>query len=426
MATTIPAKYYVTIQYRKDATEGLLGFASPYTKDSAFEKRKSTQDNWAYGISAKFTIQDDDSIEGTFSDSGKFDAAMLFAANCYPRIIDNTPIEGFEIAKSVRRYGWGGSGNVVWRIADPRGFELEISSENLARLLDCSVIENGVIKGKCCWGRDGARNILLPEVSEPYQEAFAKTAKIANKVSLKDIKPGDTVELLNRGYDTDAAMYLGSYKLVSPSYNYDEASRHAGRKLAGEVKDRYLFKKKDGEIFAISTPKVAALVEQGDGTFDREVFALEFNKNVTEVGNHDAVIFISTTKVDLDKFTFELVESDFQLQQYFPNSGLYYLRPILTRYNGKLWVGQNKRDRYDPALQRYVGDPTLREVSEHDLVSNGVLKSVTVKQKSTSWYSSYYDTANDIDFPQNERLQFYDIVLNYNGSKFNVTYIGSF
>lgn len=49
--TVIPEKLYVTVQYRGDAgnQDGLPGFASPYTRDDAFVKRKHTQDTWAYG-----------------------------------------------------------------------------------------------------------------------------------------------------------------------------------------------------------------------------------------------------------------------------------------------------------------------------------------------------------------------------------------
>lgn len=115
-ATTIPKKMYVTVQYRGDTNneDGLLGFASPYTKDAPFQKRKSSQDSWAYGYGVEVQIDGEDNISvsgkgrrGGYGSGEEWDAAMLFMTNCYPRIIDNAPVDGFQIAKSVRRYGWG-------------------------------------------------------------------------------------------------------------------------------------------------------------------------------------------------------------------------------------------------------------------------------------------------------------------------------
>lgn len=108
----------MTIQYRKDTTteSGHLGFASPYTKDAAFKKRKETQDRWAYGYGTTVNIDENDDI--TVTGGGRqggyghmeVDASTLFMTNCYPLIIDNNLIEGFQIAKSVRRSGsWGRS-----------------------------------------------------------------------------------------------------------------------------------------------------------------------------------------------------------------------------------------------------------------------------------------------------------------------------
>lgn len=197
MAATIAKQLYVTIQYRKDAKneDGHLGFASPYTKDAAFQKRKATQDSWAY-CGSKITIDENDDITFTANANSGVDAASAFIGGWYPKIVDNDPVEGFEIAQSIRRYGWSGSGNVVWRITDPRGFDLEISSDNFASIISCVDMQKGKIAGKCVWGREGSKNVLLPEVSEPFQEALVRTKKVNSKVSLKDVQLGDTVEVL--------------------------------------------------------------------------------------------------------------------------------------------------------------------------------------------------------------------------------------
>jgi hypothetical protein len=100
-----------------------LGFATPYEPNlKAYEKRKSTIDSW---------------VRSYYTTPVKIE----------PIIIDNVPLDNFKIAESVRRVYWGG-GNVVWRIQDPRGFELEISSANLARIIDCVTIQHGVKGGE--------------------------------------------------------------------------------------------------------------------------------------------------------------------------------------------------------------------------------------------------------------------------------------
>lgn len=187
MAITIPDSHYVGYHRQAAVVSDLpLGFATPYATDAAFEKRKDTVDSWA---SQQYRW-------GNNKDVPPLEAQIL------PNVLQ----EGFTIAKSVRRHGWNG-GNVVWRVEDPRGFELEISSANFAKIVDCTTIVNGVIQGKCVWGREGASNVLLPENSEPYQSAVHATAiKKAGTISVKDIRPGSVVTLST----TAVAIYLGS------------------------------------------------------------------------------------------------------------------------------------------------------------------------------------------------------------------------
>lgn len=174
----IPDKYYVGVRAKAAKDKEIpLGFATPNTGDAAFQKRKKTVDAWVGG--------------------GKGARHETF---------DNVLVEGFRISQSVRRYGWNG-GNVVWRIEDPRGFELEITSSNFASIVDCTTLDKGVIAGKCVWGRDGSTNILLPEASEPYQEAVKFTDLSKKAVSVKELEVGQYVRLK----DDKIAVYAGAY-----------------------------------------------------------------------------------------------------------------------------------------------------------------------------------------------------------------------
>ena len=190
---TIPKQHYVGFQ-RQRPDELPLGFATPYDTTKAYEKRKSTVDNWS-----NYGHREWDNVTKTYVDTPKIP----------PIIVDSIPIAGFKIAESVRRVYWVG-GNVVWRIVDPRGYELEISSSNLAKILDCSSVVNGEIMGECVWGRDKAQNVLLPVSSQPYLEAVSNTSRVNKRVPLKEVTIGDTVVLK----DSTIGVYAGGFNVV--------------------------------------------------------------------------------------------------------------------------------------------------------------------------------------------------------------------
>lgn len=173
----IPEQYYVGIR-PKSRGDIPLAFATPFGTDSAFAKRKMTVDSW----------------------TGPVDSGSRYET------YDNVLLEGFRISQEVRRYGWSG-GNVVWRIEDPRGFELEISSANFASIVDCCVIDKGVISSKCIWGREGSANILLPENSGPYLEAKRYTDLSKKGVSKNDLEVGQFVRMKN----DVIGVYCGAY-----------------------------------------------------------------------------------------------------------------------------------------------------------------------------------------------------------------------
>lgn len=90
---------------------------------------------------------------------------------------DNAPIRGFIITDDIKRTYWGG-GNVKWRIEDPRGFEVEISSENLMSIIRSREILEGKILGEFVWAREGGQNILIPVDSEEYKNSQQKAESV--------------------------------------------------------------------------------------------------------------------------------------------------------------------------------------------------------------------------------------------------------
>lgn len=188
-AIKIPEQHYVG--FNKRAEDDIpLGFMTPDGEDAAAIKRKATVDDWAkrnyYG-----------------SKDIKLPAATY----------QNKPLSGFKFGSSVRHGGGWGQGNVKWRIEDPRGFELEISSPNLQQIMEISTIEKGEILEKCVWGRLGSENILIPISSEVYQTALTNTARLNSSASLKDLEIGYNIVLQN-GIE---GRYLGAHYEIEHS-----------------------------------------------------------------------------------------------------------------------------------------------------------------------------------------------------------------
>lgn len=352
MAIVIPTQHYVTIQYRKDSSteSGLLGFASPYTKDAAFEKRRRTQEAWAYGgHDTSFDIDAEDRILP--NSNAKIDQFVLFASKCYPIIINNEPLEGFEVSKNVKRYGWNGSGNVVWRIADPRGFELEISSDNFARIIDCATVENGKILGKCLWGRDGAKNILLPEASDVYQEAVQMTIKVNTKISLNDIQNGDTVELLGNidGVDDQVFRYLGKYFFLGINYEYQRNHTPNPQKTTfnTELKTKYLVQSvKTGKYSAVNSLKIVNIINKVTTPLVKVDVAKEVTASLrmtNTVGGLPGTTIISATRIKLDEVAISLVPMTEKMSgDAWPSLSNYGCADVVVvKADGKTWIASN-------------------------------------------------------------------------------------
>ena len=162
-----PDQYYVGAEQRKafDVNDPPLGFATPYGTNAAFKKRRETVDNWVGNVYDHVSKRNlfNNPYEGT--------------------VIDNVPLAMFTFEKSVSRYT---TSNKLFRINDPRGFQLEISAENLADiLLNCST-DHGEIIGQFVWGRDGSTNYLC-RLDHPEYLAFKNPKKEKGKLDIGDL-----------------------------------------------------------------------------------------------------------------------------------------------------------------------------------------------------------------------------------------------
>ena len=138
----------------------LLGFANEYQPHlKSFAKKRDTQLEWAYGYGYEDNqgvIWRRDHYEWIPNpDPNALNRniriqhpAEQVAPNLQPRILPNEPLTGFRISDTISRYN---TSNKLWRILDPRGFELEISTACMEEILMQGGVLKGIIQGACVW-----------------------------------------------------------------------------------------------------------------------------------------------------------------------------------------------------------------------------------------------------------------------------------
>ena len=151
----LPEKYYVGFSRRDPTDSHVLGFATPMDNTKAFEKRKETVDRWR--------SKEQEPVE-----------------------IENKPLPGYFFKAIVSRYS---TSNKFFRVHDPRGFDLEISTDNMLHLLTTGIVMQGKLMGNYIWARRGAENWLLAEDSEQYRTLIG-TAPIGIPVTPKTSDAG--------------------------------------------------------------------------------------------------------------------------------------------------------------------------------------------------------------------------------------------
>jgi hypothetical protein len=228
----IPAKHYVGMTKRQ-VEKIPLGFITPWGEDAAAKKRMATVDTWAR------------QTRNTLLES---------------MIIDNVPLNGFKMTTDIRSSSYGGVDK--WRIEDPRGFELEITSHNLAQLLTVGMIDRGEIMDTCVWAREGQQNVLLSTNTDEYKSAVKNTEVAAMTADWKNVKIGNTILLQNNV----TGVWLGRMFGMS----YYESHRADGEKtnlLTVSDKSMHVIYIKEEDknykhkLLLISSPKLAAITD---------------------------------------------------------------------------------------------------------------------------------------------------------------------
>ena len=218
----IPQKILVGFQKRESTYTGQLGFVVYYKNNGTIAKETSWN-NWR-----------DNNIE--------------------QQEFDNIPTSGFVLNKHVGgcQSGWNFRQSYC-RIFDPRGFEFEITIENLLFILEyCSAIKGKGLEGQFVYAWDKKDLVLLPVDSEDYRESSDFGKKVSEgKPTKKSLKIGACY----KSYGDDV-VYLGEL-----FYRMRDFSVHRIRPFKG-TKKLIFCNDKTGEIKPYSLSQVDYLVSE--------------------------------------------------------------------------------------------------------------------------------------------------------------------
>lgn len=224
-----------------------LSYMSPYetNKDGQplanIAKMQSTGRSWAsVGPKAVYKLKEGATTSYDYErdESGRVIVDYTIPAREGEEFIsDNTPTTGFYVGSSVSRWS---TSNKLFRVKDPRGFTVEIPTDNLATLLHHTTVVKGVVTEPCVWGREGNNHILLPVNSEPYLVTLDQMDTLSNKlISVKDLKVGDWVKMFeDKNEYYYAGKIKGTWSIRGYSYGgYWERERGTSYSDWTEVKD---------------------------------------------------------------------------------------------------------------------------------------------------------------------------------------------
>lgn len=136
---------------------------------------------------------------------------------------DNTPTEGFVLNKHAggvqNSWGWDARKSYC-RVYDPRGFEFEITIENLLYILEnANCIKGKGLEGDFVYGWDGKDLVLMPIESPDYKQIseFSYVINGNNTIKTKDLIVGATY--LTK--DNKKWIYMGRFDSHSSGKGYD-------------------------------------------------------------------------------------------------------------------------------------------------------------------------------------------------------------
>lgn len=136
-----------------------------------------------------------------------------------PVYTDNIPTSGFILNKRAGGEKWGWNQRATYaRVYDPRGFEFEITIDNLLWILEYVNTDNKELKGQFVYSWYGTDLVLMPVVSTDYEESKRLSDQRYSKTSFKekDLIPGTLYK--TKGKDMNEFVYIDKVQ-VSQEFN---------------------------------------------------------------------------------------------------------------------------------------------------------------------------------------------------------------
>lgn len=222
--------YVITASTYQDTN---LAYMCHYDKTKACEKRQDTGRRWAQ--------------------SGEWNEDRTKHTDLFgeEHIVPNLPSTGFKLGSVVSRYS---TDNKLFRVTDPRGFEVEISAGNVSALLQDATVINGEVQEECIWGRDSGGNVLVVMDSKCYFDNMAELnkKKEIEFIPFKDLKVGDEVRRKHQ-WRNDKWIYHGMVTMVYDVKLYPNMYWERQKNIPKQV--------------ITDTKKVPLLVCVNDGTY---------------------------------------------------------------------------------------------------------------------------------------------------------------
>lgn len=155
-----------------------------------------------------------------------------------PEEYDNEPTSGFVLNKKVGDYSgsWGNHRQAYCRIYDPRGFEFEITINNLLFILEhCTCCPGKGLEGDFVYGWDGTDLVLLPTNSPDYIEIEKYSKRLNERKAFKgkDLIIGATY--LTK--DNEEWIYMGRFDKWDCRSSYYYGNRYSFYRNGWDEKD---------------------------------------------------------------------------------------------------------------------------------------------------------------------------------------------
>lgn len=301
---SITEKIKVGFQKRSDTYTGKLAYVIPMDSKGKLRKEKSFE-SWR-----------DQDVE--------------------PEVFENEPTSGFVLNKKTGWYDTGWSHRKTYvRVYDPRGFEFEISVENLLYILEhtSSIVGKG-LEGEFLYSWSGKDLVLLPANAPEYKGILEKeeNEKLQEYVSSRNLVVGATY--LTK--ENQKIVYLGKFEEYKHDWQSYAVSKKAkkqfyfGMPRLENTEDEYI----SILTFPNLTRKLIAVVDESEHPKFQEIM-LELEKKTYYSP-------IDHSKTVVEPMTLDEVKEILSKNRYY--GGQY--APVEAKNEGDYCISENKDGSY--------------------------------------------------------------------------------